>query len=224
MRDQVHASLSDAGINRLAEIVHGVVSLERTAAETDAHRRRLLADAFELAEAETAGQPARVKARDMALRAIASEIASALRLSDRSVQRQIGDAAQFVSGYPATLDAYEAGAITKAHVQLITELGEPLPPEARSEFEQRAVARAEEETAGRLRGELRSLPSDCILGASPSVTPRRVSRGTSARSRSATGSRGCSRSVRPFLSRPAPTASIRWASLSSTLARRRSSA
>jgi hypothetical protein len=154
MRDKVHATLSDAGINRLAEIVHGVQSVERTAAETDARRRRLLAEAFELAETETAGQPARVKARDMVLRAISAEIGSVLCLSDRSVQRQIGDAAQLVSGYPATLAAYEAGAITKSHVQLITELGAPLPPEARAEFEQRAVARAEEETAGRLRGEL----------------------------------------------------------------------
>ncbi|MCX6501741.1 MAG: HNH endonuclease signature motif containing protein [Microbacterium sp.] len=154
MREQVFTNLSDAGINRLAEIVQGVQSLDVVAAATDAKRRRLLADAFQLAETETVGQPGRVKARDMALRAIASEIAAASRLSDRSVQRQIGDAAQIVSGFPATLAAYEQGTITRAHVHLISDLGTPLPPAAREEFDRRAAARAEDESASRLRDEL----------------------------------------------------------------------
>jgi hypothetical protein len=88
------------------------------------------------------------------LRAIAAELAGVLRSSDRSVQRQINDAGILVDRFPATLAAWEAGTITRAHVHLITELGLPLPPEARAEFEQFALIRCEDETAGRLRSEL----------------------------------------------------------------------
>ncbi|WP_159498996.1 HNH endonuclease signature motif containing protein [Microbacterium sp. 18062] len=135
MHDKTFQGLSDADAAALSEIVHEVASLNRQAAAVDAQRWRTLTRAFDLAQKQASSS----KGRDMALRGLAAEIAAATKASDRSLQRQIGDAATRVRDYPATLAAYESGDITKAHVHLITELGTPLPPD---------------KSAGRLRDEL----------------------------------------------------------------------
>jgi hypothetical protein len=145
---------SDAGTATLAEIVHAANAAHAEVAAGQAKLSRAFAHAQRLAEQHTAYASSSVKASEMALRAIAAELAGVLRSSDRSVQRQINDAGILVDGFPATLEAWEAGTITRAHVQLITELGLPLPVEARAEFEQLALIRCEDETAGRLRSEL----------------------------------------------------------------------
>ncbi|MCC4908117.1 HNH endonuclease signature motif containing protein [Microbacterium sp. cx-59] len=154
MATSAFIGFSDAETATLADIVHAASAASADAAAAQARMSRALARALELAEQHTAHASSSVKATEMALRAIAAELAGAIRSSDRSVQRQINDAGLLVDGFPATLDAWEAGTITRAHVQLITELGRPLPPEVRAEFEQLALIRCEDETAGRLRAEL----------------------------------------------------------------------
>ncbi|KAA9135096.1 HNH endonuclease signature motif containing protein [Microbacterium caowuchunii] len=144
----------DADAATLAGIVHEVQSAQAEIEAAQARVTRGLARALTLAQAQSRGASAQVKSRDMALRAIAAEIAAVTRSTDRSVQRRIGDAAVVVDGFPATMDAWEAGRITRAHVLLITDLGGPLPPDARAAFEEIALPRCENEVAVRLRGEL----------------------------------------------------------------------
>ena len=115
---------------------------------------RALARAGELARMQTLGSPQRVRDHDMALRSIAAELAGVMRLSDRSVQRRIGDAVELAGDYPATLDACARGVITPGHVRVIVETGVILPPEVRGGFEEAALERCARETPGRVRAGL----------------------------------------------------------------------
>src|SRR5690349_19704240 len=141
----------------LAEVVAEVQKTQALIAAAQAAQTRALARAGELARVQGLRSRVSVREHDMALRAIAAEVAGAMRVADRSVQRQIGDASTLVEDYPATVDAWEAGAITRGHVRVITEAGAALPPEARAGFEQEALRRCEVETPGRVQGELRLL-------------------------------------------------------------------
>ena len=82
------------------------------------------------------GQSRSARGADMAHRAIASELAVPLRISDRTMQRRMVEAAELVTSYPATVDAWEAGHITQAHVRVISKSGGNLPAHTRAEFEQ----------------------------------------------------------------------------------------
>ncbi|MFS2282076.1 HNH endonuclease signature motif containing protein, partial [Microbacterium sp. OR21] len=145
---------SDADTAELAEIVHAARAAHAAVAAAQAALTRTLARAQKLADTQAAHAAESVKSKDMALRGISAEIAAAVRSSDRSVQRQISDAVILVDEFPATLDAWETGSITKGHAVLITELGLPLPSETRPEFERLALIRSEDETPTRLRSEL----------------------------------------------------------------------
>ncbi|MEV7828260.1 HNH endonuclease signature motif containing protein [Microbacterium enclense] len=113
-----------------------------------------LAAAGHLALEVMADQRATARAAELALREVASEIAAAENLSDRTVQTQIGRAMTLVDHYPHTLAAWEAGALTRAHVHAIVDIGTPLPAEARTEFDLLAVATAQTLSPGRLRTRL----------------------------------------------------------------------
>lgn len=93
----------------------------------------------------------------MALREVASEIAAAAHLSDRSLQAQIGRALQLVDDYPVTLDAWAAGALSRAHVQAILDAGQAVSADQRGEFDVLAVATAEGLSPGRLARRLAAL-------------------------------------------------------------------
>ena len=145
---------SDADAAALAEIVAEVEQSQALLAAAQAAQTRALARAGHLARKQAARALARVRDHDMALRAIAAEVAGAMKTTDRSVQRQIGDATQLVEDYPSTLQAWEDGAITLGHVRAIVDTGAILPPDRRSGFETEALARCAVETPGRVRGEL----------------------------------------------------------------------
>lgn len=90
---------------------------------------------------------------DLALRAIAAEIAAALRISDRTVQRQLDHASTLVLQFPATHDALTAGRISRAHVQVIMEAGARLTDDGvRARYESAVLEVAERESASRLKG------------------------------------------------------------------------
>ncbi|RLK52579.1 HNH endonuclease signature motif containing protein [Microbacterium telephonicum] len=112
---------------------------------------RLLARAGQLADAQTAGSPLRVREHDMALRSIAAEIGGVLHVADRTVQARIGDARVLVEMYPLTLAAWESGEITKGQVQVITDAGDVVPAARRPEFEAEAIEKCEGRTPNRLR-------------------------------------------------------------------------
>ncbi|TPW78188.1 DUF222 domain-containing protein, partial [Schumannella soli] len=115
---------------------------------------RMLADAGRLAERDSAGSPGSVKAHDMALRAVAAELGGVLRLSDRTVQARIGDAREMVELYPNAVDAWEAGRISRGHMNVIVATGRAVPVERREEFEAEAIDRSLYDTPNRVRAGL----------------------------------------------------------------------
>jgi len=146
-----------SGPRALSAVLAEVLRTGAAVAAAEVHRTRALAEAGHLALDVMAERPASSRAAEMALREIASEIAAAENVSDRSMQTQIGRAMTLVDDYPTTLAAWEEGAITRAHVHAILEIGAPLPAEVRAEFDALAVATAEGRSPGRLRSRLAAL-------------------------------------------------------------------
>ncbi|SIR64871.1 HNH endonuclease signature motif containing protein [Microbacterium sp. RURRCA19A] len=145
------------GHDDLSSVLSEVLAADAEVAAAEARRVRALARAGHLAFDAMAAQRTSSKMAEMALREVASEIAAAAHLSDRSVQAQIGRAVELVDDYPATLAAWEAGALSRAHVWAIVDAGHPVPVERRGEFDVLAVATAEGRSPGRLKIRLAAL-------------------------------------------------------------------
>ncbi|MCO7204050.1 HNH endonuclease [Microbacterium sp. CnD16-F] len=141
----------------LAGVVADVDSAARRIAAAQIEELRALAAAGRLAEAQIAQRNARVQVHDMALRSIAAEVGGVMRVTDRTVQRRIGEARTLVEGFPATVEAWEQGRIVRGHAIAILETGTSLPAEMWTEFEQVAISRCERDTPNRVRGELEIL-------------------------------------------------------------------
>lgn len=154
MRDETSPSTPDGPARPLSAVLDEVVRTGKTLAAAEAARTRALAEAGHLALDVMAGQRATSRAAEMALREVASELAAAEGLSDRSVQRQIARAMAMVDDYPATLSAWEAGEISRTHAHVIADIGEALPPAVRDEFDRLAVSLAPGLSPGRLRSRL----------------------------------------------------------------------
>lgn len=146
--------LSDEKRSALADIVVEIEDSQRALAVAQAAQARALARAGAFAAEQAAGSSAIVRDRDMALRGVAAEVAGAMRLSDRSVQRQIDTAHALVNDYPATLHGLEQGVLTRAHVEVVTDVGRRLPLDVRAEFDEVAAEICLDETPGRARGRL----------------------------------------------------------------------
>ena len=141
----------------LTGIVSDVDSVARRIAAAQIDELRVLAAAGRLAEVQTAQRNARVQVHDMALRSIAAEVGGVMRVTDRTVQRRIGEARTLIEGFPATVEAWEQGRIVRGHAIAILETGTSLPAEMWTEFEQVAISRCEKDTPNRVRGELEIL-------------------------------------------------------------------
>lgn len=90
---------------------------------------------------------------DLPLRAIAAELGAAVRVSDRSIQRQLGQANELAEKFPQTLEALTTGRVTRAHVSVITDAGARIDDDGlRARFEQLVLPVAEQESASRLKG------------------------------------------------------------------------
>ena len=110
---------------RMNVVLPRLIEIRAAKARLDAEEARALAEAEAIAadwtdEAENgrvgsdAGFP---------YRSIAAEIGAALRVSDRTVQRQMNEASTLVNDYAGTLEALDAGAISAAHVRAIVTAG-----------------------------------------------------------------------------------------------------
>lgn len=88
---------------------------------------------------------------DLPIRAIAAELGAALRVSDRTIQRRLGEAERLATGFPATLAALTEGRISRAHADVIVDAGGRLEGGTRGHFERAAIEVAERESAARLR-------------------------------------------------------------------------
>ncbi len=145
----------------LDALVSELVQIHRRIAAAQAGETRLLATAVELMLDHAAGvreRPDRPKSSaDLPLREIAAEIAAALRVSDRTVQRRMGEAASLVAEYPAVYGAWRQGRVDAGHVAAILDGGAGLSHDNRTRYERVVLAVAERESAGRLRGMAREI-------------------------------------------------------------------
>ena len=157
MHSNVAIGFSEADTAELNAIVDAVQVANTTRAAAEVAQVRALARAGALAARQAAGSSARIRAHDMALRGIAAELAGVSRISDRSMQRQIDRACELVDDYPDSLASWECGEITRGHVYAITDAGAPLPPEARAEFDRRAVALCRDQTPNQVKAPLEVL-------------------------------------------------------------------
>ncbi len=157
MHSNTVVGFTDSQTETLRGLRDQVAAFDRAIAAAEAERVRVLARAADLAGDVLVAVPARGRQADMVLRTVASEIAVATHVSDRSLQRQIGEAAMLVGDYPATLSAWEDGRITRGHVRAVQDAGAILPAENRREFDQAAVDLCTSDTAGRVTSRLRVL-------------------------------------------------------------------
>ncbi|QCR39849.1 HNH endonuclease [Microbacterium sp. SGAir0570] len=148
---------TDGDVTALAALVADAEVAADAARSAQIREVRVLAAAGVLAEKQAAGASERVKAREMALRGIAAELAGVFAATDRTVQRRIDEARDLVENYPVTMAAWEDGRIVRGHVRVIQETGCLVPAEERAEFERVAVKRCEGETPNRVRDALRMI-------------------------------------------------------------------
>nr|WP_258039126.1 HNH endonuclease signature motif containing protein [Microbacterium sp. Ru50] len=148
---------SDADVDTLAMLVADAEGVSDAARAVQIQEVRVLAAAGVLAEKQAAGSSEKVKAREMALRGIAAELAGVFVATDRTVQRRIDEARDLVENYPVTMAAWEVGRIVRGHVRVIQETGCLVPAEERAEFERVAIERCEGETPNRVRDALRMI-------------------------------------------------------------------
>lgn len=89
---------------------------------------------------------------DLEIREIAADIGAALRMSDRTVQRQLSDAHTLSTRFRATHRAQSEGRISRAHADVIMDAGVRIcDDDARAAFETEVLIHAERESAARLR-------------------------------------------------------------------------
>ncbi|MGZ0066875.1 DUF222 domain-containing protein [Microbacterium arborescens] len=148
---------SDGDVDVLAQLVADAERAADAARLAQIREVRVLAAAGVLAEKQAAGASEKVKAREMALRGIAAELAGVFVATDRTMQRRIDEARDLVENYPVTMDAWEAGRIVRGHVRVIQEVGCLVPAAERAEFERVAVERCEGERPNRVLEALRMI-------------------------------------------------------------------
>jgi Domain of unknown function (DUF222) len=141
-------------------LVSTLQSVESAIAGLQALREYTLALASRVAEVMAADDGARPGSEgslrwdsvELAQRAAAAEIAAATRMSDRTVQRQMGQAVEFVDRFPATFEALAAGRISLTHARIIQDAGTGLDgPDALARFEAAVLPCAEQQAPVRLR-------------------------------------------------------------------------
>ncbi|MCR2761974.1 HNH endonuclease [Microbacterium sp. zg.B48] len=137
---------------RLATLLPQLADARREMARLQAVEAQLLADAQRIAADWAAEEdPAATSAAEFPYRSVAAEIGAVWRVSDRSVQRRLGEAAALVGGYRETLAALAAGEISAAHARIIVMAGTVIDrPELRAEFEGSVLEFAKTESASRL--------------------------------------------------------------------------
>lgn len=140
----------------LAELVDAAEHVRRIEAMQAAMRIDLVNlavdHAVRSAEAFTAPRLAADRRRELAHRAVVAELATALRLAERTMARLVSDAWALSARLPATLSALRSGAIDESHARVVIEAtAEVDDPEVRARLDSELSARAEATTAPGLR-------------------------------------------------------------------------
>lgn len=145
----------------LDALVRDVVETRRQVAILQAREARLLSDAVDLVtgrilERRRSGK--RISDADLPLREVSAELGAAMRLSDRTVQRRLGDASSLVSRFPATMHAWDSGSIDAGHADAILDAGAVIADDGvRAQYENRMLEIAAHETPASLRSVARAV-------------------------------------------------------------------
>ncbi|MFJ6532952.1 DUF222 domain-containing protein [Microbacterium sp. NPDC091662] len=146
-------ALADATLEQvgaLAALTEMLVEVERTIGSLQAARDGILALGSRLA-LEVAAQAEHPDHGEMTARTVAAEFATALRVSDRTMQRRMADAAWVVERFPMVWEAQGAGRISAAHARVVCEAGEHLDdPMSRDAYATQMIAFAETEAPARV--------------------------------------------------------------------------
>ncbi|MBB2977156.1 hypothetical protein FHX49_002753 [Microbacterium endophyticum] len=148
------AEQQEAEAHELSESVATLISFDEQIAQMQAARAEVLANMGRIALAQIRRMTSRdSRDREIPMRAVAAEVAAALRLSDRTAQARIDDAIEVTGAYPETFASWSAGHVSERHVQEVLRAGENLTDAAaKAQYDHEVVAVAEVETPGRLRG------------------------------------------------------------------------
>lgn len=135
----------DRAVSRFAD-------LQKRRAALEAEELRLLADAVDMIrDAEAAYRGRAHGDRSIPLRSLVADLAVATGLSEWTVKRALGDAADLCDRFAAGVTALEQGRLTRRHLAVIHEAGAAIDDaELRDRYLQLALERAAETTAGRL--------------------------------------------------------------------------
>ncbi len=143
-------SLNAAELEALDALVTSLVAARKGIAAFQAMEAELLHAANTLALERVDGSTGD---GDLPVREVAAEIAAALRVSDRTVQRQLEQARVLTESFAATHRALTEGRISRAHVSVIVEAGQRIEDDAlRAQYETVVLAVAERESASRVKG------------------------------------------------------------------------
>lgn len=156
--DHSQTTLVDPHWAELGALVTRAEANRAAMSRLQAERAELCAEALVLVDQRTAqrqaagvGQGERI-GDTIPLREVIAELATALRVSEQTVQRWLGDGAALVRHYPDTLDALHEGRIDDRQASAIIDAGMPITDETvRGEYERLVLAIAEDETAPKLR-------------------------------------------------------------------------
>ena len=149
-------------MDALAVAVDAFVEIERLIASATAWRAQLIDSSSELAltAERLAGEDSRDHAwgvDEWARRSLAAELATSLRMSERSVGQLVSDSRALVRDLPATLAALRVGDISYRHAQKIVDHALFLPAEVRSRFEAEVLPVARAHSVTRLERRARTI-------------------------------------------------------------------
>ena len=153
-----------AGVSaRTNALIDRFLAMQAARAAADAAEIRILADAAAVVAEQQAAVRSGSKtgrgtvvvsgmATELPYRIMVAELAVAARVSERTVQIRLNDAQDLCARFPETVNALEAGLISRGHVAVIHTAGHPIDDDhARAVFEAACLQRATELSPGRLR-------------------------------------------------------------------------
>lgn len=154
-----HRSFTPDESRVLAGVVTSLVEVRKAVASFQAMEASLMSAALALALEHVHDGDG--LSSELPIREVAAEIGAALRVSDRTVQRQLGQGHVLAVDFPATHTALTKGVISRTHATVITDAGAHLhDPDVRAVYESRVLEVAERESAARTRPFARMVAED----------------------------------------------------------------
>lgn len=133
------------------------VGRARRAAE-DAAEIRLLADAAAAVSTPAGASIEQRRRFELDRRALVADLATSTRVSEWTVTRLLSESADLCARFTGAVDALERGVISRQHLALIHDIGDPIVDDtARDEFVRIALDRAASLTPGRLAPVLKAI-------------------------------------------------------------------